>query len=47
MTMGRLQAHAERLVHHVHDANAAPVGERLHLNESLVVDGEMAGTPSV
>ncbi len=43
---GRLKTHAERLVHHIHDADAASVGERLHLHESLIVDGEMAGTPA-
>ena len=42
-----LQAHPQRLVDHVHDANAATGGERLHLDETIVVDREMAGTPAL
>jgi hypothetical protein len=42
----RLEAHAERLVDDVQDADAAAVGERLHLDEALGVDREMAGAPA-
>jgi hypothetical protein len=34
-------------MHDIHDPDAAPVGERLHLNESFVVDSEMAGAPTL
>ena len=44
---GRLQAHAERFVHHIHNADAPAVGGRLDLDESLVVHAKMAGTPAL
>ena len=43
----RLQPHAQRLVDDVHDADAAALGERLHLHKAVAVDGKVAGTPAL
>jgi len=44
---GRLKTHAERLVHHIHDADAASVGERLHLHDPSLSTEKWPGTPAV
>ena len=41
-----LQAHASGLVNHIHDTDAAAVGEGLDVDETAVVHSEVAGTPA-
>ena len=43
---GCFESHAERFMHHIHDADAAAVSGRLHLDETLGVDAEVAGAPA-
>jgi hypothetical protein len=42
-----LEAHALGLVDHVQQPDPAPVGQRLDVDEALIVHRKMAGTPAL